>query len=151
MKRLAAAGAIWLIGLVVPINQAQSGQAPAQRPQGTTLSTALISLPIPVEHQAAVDDRTVRQRVARTNQGGVRAGVWAALARCESGGNATAHGSGGRYHGAFQFTLATWHSLGYTGDPHTYPFEVQATAARRLQARSGWSQWPACSRRLGLR
>lgn len=76
--------------------------------------------------------------------------VWGALAACESGGNPGAHGGGGRYHGAFQFALATWRSLGYGGDPHEHSYEVQLEAAKRLQARSGWGQWPRCARRLGL-
>ena len=76
--------------------------------------------------------------------------VWARLAMCESGMRPTAHSSTGRYHGAFQFSLATWHSLGYSGDPHTYPYAVQLEAAQRLQRRSGWGQWPACAKKLGL-
>ena len=27
---------------------------------------------------------------------------------------------------------------------------TQLQAAKRLQARSGWGQWPSCARRLGL-
>jgi hypothetical protein len=77
-------------------------------------------------------------------------GVWAALARCESGGNPRARSAGGAYFGAFQFSLATWHSLGYGGNPADHPFAVQVEAARRLQARSGWDQWPRCARHLGL-
>jgi len=30
------------------------------------------------------------------------------------------------------------------------PREVQIAAAQRLQARSGWGQWPSCAKRLGL-
>lgn len=77
--------------------------------------------------------------------------VWAALAACESGGNPSARSASGRYFGAFQFSLATWRSLGYGGNPADHSFEVQLQAAQRLQARSGWGQWPRCSRRLGLR
>lgn len=76
--------------------------------------------------------------------------VWTRLGACESGNNPTAHSPTGRYHGAFQFSLATWHSLGMSGDPHNYPYAVQLEAAKRLQARSGWGQWPACARKLGL-
>ena len=77
--------------------------------------------------------------------------VWGALARCESGGNPRAVGGGGRYFGAFQFSLGSWHSLGYGGNPVDYPYETQLEAAQRLQARSGWGQWPHCARKLGLR
>jgi hypothetical protein len=77
--------------------------------------------------------------------------IWGALARCESGGNPRAVGGGGRYFGAFQFTVGTWHSLGYGGNPVDYDYATQLVAAQRLVARSGWGQFPACSRRLGLR
>ncbi len=76
-------------------------------------------------------------------------GVWAELRQCESGGNyATDTGNG--YYGAYQFSAATWHGLGFTGLPNQAPPAVQDEAAVELQARSGWGQWPACSRRLGL-
>ncbi len=76
-------------------------------------------------------------------------GVWAELRQCESGGNyATDTGNG--YYGAYQFSAATWHGLGFTGLPSQAPPAVQDQAAVELQARSGWGQWPACSRRLGL-
>jgi hypothetical protein len=76
-------------------------------------------------------------------------GVWAELRQCESGGNyATNTGNG--YYGAYQFSAATWHGLGFTGLPSDAPPAVQDEAAVELQARSGWGQWPACSRRLGL-
>jgi hypothetical protein len=77
-------------------------------------------------------------------------GVWARLRACESGGNYAAN-TGNGYYGAYQFALGTWRSLGYGGYPHHAAPAVQDEAARRLQARSGWRQWPACARRLGLR
>lgn len=76
--------------------------------------------------------------------------VWAALARCESGGNPRAVSSSGKYRGAFQFSIATWQGLGYAGDPIDYSYDVQLEAAKKLQARSGWGQWPSCARQLGL-
>lgn len=97
----------------------------------------------------------VRTAQARPSRSGTRTrpasgDVWAALARCESGGNPRAVSSSGRYRGAFQFSLATWQSLGYAGDPIDHPYEVQLQAAQKLQARSGWGQWPSCARKLGL-
>lgn len=80
----------------------------------------------------------------------VQGDIWGALARCESGGNPRAVSSTGRYRGAFQFSIATWQGIGETGDPIDYSYEHQLAAAKRLQARSGWGQWPRCSRRLGL-
>lgn len=77
--------------------------------------------------------------------------IWGALARCESGGNPRAVGGGGRYFGAFQFSLGSWRAVGMSGNPVDYDYATQLAAAQRLQARSGWGQWPHCSRRLGLR
>jgi len=77
-------------------------------------------------------------------------GVWAELRQCESGGN-YAIDTGNGYYGAYQFSASTWHGLGFSGLPSQAPPATQDTAAVELQARSGWGQWPACSRRLGLR
>ncbi|MDE3086097.1 MAG: transglycosylase family protein [Acidobacteriota bacterium] len=76
-------------------------------------------------------------------------GVWAELRRCESSGN-YADNTGNGYYGAYQFSLATWESLGYSGLPSAAPPATQDQAAQRLEARSGWSQWPQCARALGL-
>lgn len=65
--------------------------------------------------------------------------------------NPTRVSKSGKYRGAFQFSLATWAGVGETGDPITYTYAHQKAAAIRLQARSGWGQWPTCSRKLGLR
>ncbi|MEX2487846.1 MAG: transglycosylase family protein [Nitriliruptoraceae bacterium] len=77
--------------------------------------------------------------------------VWDRLARCESRGNWSLVSANGRYYGGLQFHPATWRSVGGTGLPHEHPREVQIEMARRLQARSGWGQWPHCSSVLGLR
>jgi hypothetical protein len=76
--------------------------------------------------------------------------TWQRLRNCEAGGRYSAN-SGNGYYGAYQFSAGTWRSLGYGGLPHQAPPEVQDQAARKLQARSGWGQWPACSRRIGAR
>jgi hypothetical protein len=76
-------------------------------------------------------------------------GVWAALRQCESGDN-YADDTGNGYYGAYQFALATWRGLGYSGLPSQAPPAIQDAAAAQLQARSGWGQWPACARHLGL-
>ena len=73
----------------------------------------------------------------------------AALRQCEASGDYTTR-TGNGYYGAYQFSLSTWRSLGYEGYPSDAAPKVQDEAATRLQARDGWAQWPACSRRLGL-
>jgi hypothetical protein len=75
---------------------------------------------------------------------------FAALRRCESGGDYSAN-TGNGYYGAYQFARGTWASLGYRGRPDQAPPAVQDQAAARLQSLTGWSSWPACSARLGLR
>ena len=76
--------------------------------------------------------------------------AFARLRSCESGGDYAAKNRN-RYFGAYQFSPSTWRAMGYAGLPHEAPPEVQDDAARRLQARSGWGQWPGCARKLGLR
>jgi len=100
--------------------------------------------------------RWVRARRARVSRSAVRAlaaptgDVWARLRQCESGGRYTTN-SGNGFYGAYQFHPRTWRNLGYPGLPHEAPPEMQDEAARKLQARSGWGQWPVCSRRIGAR
>lgn len=79
------------------------------------------------------------------------------LAACESGDleqgtyNPRAVSPSGTYRGAFQFSRATWASVGGEGDPIDASFDEQLRLAQVLQARSGWGQWPRCSKTLGLR
>jgi Transglycosylase-like domain len=76
--------------------------------------------------------------------------VWAKLRKCESGGRYDIN-TGNGFYGAYQFALSTWRRLGYEGYPHHAAPAVQDEAAKKLQAAAGWGQWPACSRKLGLR
>lgn len=75
--------------------------------------------------------------------------VWQRLAMCESGGRNVNTGNG--YYGYFQFLPSTWRSVGGPGMPHHHDYATQRHYAQVLQARSGWGQWPACARKLGLR
>lgn len=72
------------------------------------------------------------------------------LSACEAGMNPTRVSPSGKYRGAYMFALPTWRGVGETGDPIDYDYPHQKAAAQRLQARSGWGQWPTCSRILGL-
>jgi hypothetical protein len=77
--------------------------------------------------------------------------VWARLRNCESHGNYQTN-TGNGYYGAYQFSAGTWNSMntGYERADLAPP-EVQDDAARRLQIRGGWGQWPVCSRKAGAR
>ncbi len=76
--------------------------------------------------------------------------ILAALRKCESGGNYKIN-TGNGYYGAYQFALGTWRRLGYSGYPHEASPATQDEAVLKLAAKAGWGQWPACSRKLGLR
>jgi septal ring factor EnvC (AmiA/AmiB activator) len=70
--------------------------------------------------------------------------TFACIRQLESGNNYKSPGGG-----AYQFQDATWHSLGYTGSAQDHPPAVQDEAARKLQARDGWTPWttaPLCGR-----
>ncbi|MEP6760008.1 MAG: resuscitation-promoting factor, partial [Sporichthyaceae bacterium] len=73
---------------------------------------------------------------------------WAALARCESGGNPKAYSSAGPYYGLYQFSASTWHSVGGTGVPTDHVASEQTYRAQILYRRSGAGQWPVCGKYL---
>jgi uncharacterized protein YabE (DUF348 family) len=73
---------------------------------------------------------------------------WAALARCESGGNPRAVNPAGPYYGLYQFLASTWRSVGGTGVPTQHGAAEQTYRAQLLYKRSGRGQWPVCGRLL---
>lgn len=141
-----------------------AGAPHATRPYRDLPDVPRRTVPVELPEQYALPGELARPRRARPARSGTRpntpppsppAGdaVWAALARCESGMRADAVGEGVHF-SYFQWKLATWRSVKADGDPddpRDATYQAQVAAARRLQARSGWGQWPACSRNLGLR
>jgi resuscitation-promoting factor RpfB len=71
---------------------------------------------------------------------------WAALAKCESGGNPRAVNPAG-YYGLYQFSLSTWRSVGGSGNPIDASPAEQLSRAQALYARGGAGQW-GCGRHL---
>jgi hypothetical protein len=71
---------------------------------------------------------------------------WAALARCESGGNARAVNPAG-YYGLYQFSLSTWHAMGGSGNPINASPAEQLMRAKMLYNKAGAGQW-GCGRHL---
>lgn len=67
----------------------------------------------------------------------------ARVCRCESHGNPRAVSRNGLYAGLFQFSRATWRSVG-GGDP--FDPETNSEHAHRLWTRRGWRPWPTCGR-----
>lgn len=112
------------------------------RPATTTTTTTTV----PKRHEIAAP-KTSAPAITVPSTGD----VWERLRDCESHGN-YAINTGNGYYGAYQFSAGTWNSMstGYAF-AHEAPPEVQDDAARRLQARSGWGQWPVCSRNAGAR
>lgn len=120
------------------------------------------------ELQRQADERAAEARAARAaaakaaataaSRGGRRVptggvSVWEVLADCESGDGDVGppyswSNPRGTYSGPFQFADATWQSLGYSGRAADHDYATQLAGAQRLQARSGWGQWPSCSRRM---
>lgn len=94
--------------------------------------------------------RTTGRRLSGGSSLAAGGGVWDRLARCESGGNWQAN-TGNGYHGGLQFSASTWQAMGGSGVASQASRATQIRIAKRLQQRSGWGAWPACSRMLGLR
>lgn len=104
--------------------------------------------------QAAAEEAARAKARARVKvlplAGPVTGDVWYLLRMCESG-NTYNRNSGNHYYGAYQYDIGTWGNyMGYARADLAPP-EVQDAKARETQAARGWSPWPACSRKLGLR
>ena len=70
---------------------------------------------------------------------------WYQVAKCESNFNPRAVNQSNRAHfGLFQFKLATWQSMGGSGNPIDASPREQFDRAKKLQAQEGWGQW-ACA------
>ncbi|WP_432504185.1 ubiquitin-like domain-containing protein [Kineococcus arenarius] len=80
--------------------------------------------------------------------GGVDSLNWSALAQCESGGNPSIVSASGKYHGLYQFSVATWNAVGGTGLPSQASASEQTYRAKLLYQRAGAGQWPVCGKRL---
>jgi peptidoglycan hydrolase-like protein with peptidoglycan-binding domain len=70
------------------------------------------------------------------------------IAECESSGNLAAESRDGRYFGKYQFSLATWESLGGVGNPADADEATQDALAYKLYQQRGTAPWPSCSEKL---
>lgn len=132
----------------------RASAAPARAPTTTAdvlVSTEAVTEPVVMPYVATTAPRaTVPAPPPPAPVSGSDDAVWDRLAQCESGGNWSIN-TGNGYYGGLQFSAATWRSVGGTGLPHQHSRETQIHFGKILQQRSGWGQWPACSRKLGLR
>jgi Transglycosylase-like domain/Putative peptidoglycan binding domain len=67
------------------------------------------------------------------------------IALCESGGNPAAVSANGRYFGKYQFSLATWRSVGGAGNPAAASEAEQDRRAAMLYRARGTAPWPNCA------
>jgi uncharacterized protein YabE (DUF348 family) len=113
------------------------GVQTAKEALGTTLTRA----PVPTQVSVGTKERpTVAPSADGLN--------WAALARCESGGNPTAVNTSGGYYGLYQFSMSTWASVGGSGSPAAASPDEQTARAQMLYNKAGRGQWPHCGRYL---
>ncbi len=119
---------------------AREGWTPRSVPTTVTPRPRLVPAP-----PAPVPTPTPRPKGLQPRPDGLN---WAALARCESGGDPTIVSRTGKYHGLYQFDRSTWQSVGGTGVASTAPAAEQTARAQMLHARRGAAPWPECGRRL---
>jgi uncharacterized protein YabE (DUF348 family) len=115
------------------------------------LSTSTVSAPVTRILAVGTKPRPAATRTSsarRSSTGGADSLNWPALARCESGGNPRAVSSTGKYRGLYQFSFATWRSVGGSGDPAAASPDEQTYRAKLLYNRSGAGQWPHCGKYL---
>lgn len=117
----------------------QSSITPATEPQAPAPSTAPVEPTPPA--QPAVN-------LPEAPAGGPTEAQWAQLRQCESSGNYQIVSASGRYRGAYQFSVATWQTVGGTGDPAAASPAEQDLRAKILYSRSGWRAWPHCGKYL---
>ncbi|MFN7150862.1 MAG: transglycosylase family protein, partial [Microthrixaceae bacterium] len=78
--------------------------------------------------QAAAARAAEARRAAASAGSSSMGGGWAALRRCESGGNYGAVSSSGTYRGAYQFSRSTWNSVASRSYPHLVGVDPAAAA-----------------------
>nr|WP_281362156.1 resuscitation-promoting factor [Cellulomonas humilata] len=137
-----------LVERVTTVDGVESGRvtlsdAVTQAPVDEVLSVGTKTRPVVAKAPAAAATGT-----PVTAGGDADSLNWAALARCESGGNPTAVSSTGKYHGLYQFSVSTWAAVGGAGLPSQASADEQTARAKMLYNRSGAGQWPHCGKNL---
>ena len=98
----------------------------------TDLATAVLTAPV----------NAVVSVGAKEFPANVNALNWNALSMCESTNNPKAvNKTNGKYFGLYQFSVATWASVGGSGNPVDATPEEQLARAKMLYIRSGAGQW----------
>jgi hypothetical protein len=140
---------------VAGANAADLSTSTTVAPTTTTVAPTTTTTVAPTTTTVKPTTTTTRPKPATTtttsappsnDTGVVGDDVWTKLAQCESGNR---NDTGAPYYGYFQFSASTWTSLGGTGLPSDHTYDEQKAMAIKLQARSGWGQWPVCSKKIG--
>ena len=104
--------------------------------------------------ERAAAEAAAAEAAAATSRNAMGGG-WAALRRCESGGNYRAISANGTYRGAYQFSSSTWNSVASRNLPHLVGVDPAAAApadqdamALALFRSSGSGPWPHCGKHL---
>ena len=96
------------------------------------------------------DIRTLRRKLERKLYGGAPdvpiPPQLRSIAECESHGDPRAISAGGTYRGKYQFSFATWQSVGGDGDPAAASEAEQDRRAAKLYRTGGPGHWPVCGR-----
>ncbi|HEX2084948.1 MAG TPA: transglycosylase family protein [Solirubrobacteraceae bacterium] len=92
-----------------------------------------------------IGPQTLRALGIRARAASAPSSLLERIAQCESGGDPTAVSPDGRYRGKYQFSRATWRSLGGEGDPAKAPEAEQDRLAKLLLRRQGRGAWPSCA------
>lgn len=168
---VAAALAAFALGTTAAEAPAKSRGAKVVHAAGSTVKALQRALGIPADgiygaqtrravrrfqrrHGLTVDGLAGRETLralgirARTTRRLGTTAVLARIARCESGGNPRAVSPSRRYFGKYQFSKATWRSVGGRGNPARASEAEQDRRARILYRRAGTAPWPHCGRGL---
>jgi len=121
---------------------------------GKVTKRTLVTTSVKNKPVAKVVEVGTKSKPAASSSGGSGGGTpsggglnWAALAKCESGGNPKAVNPAG-YYGLYQFSLATWHAQGGSGNPINASSGEQTKRAQILYGKTGASSWPSCGPKL---
>jgi hypothetical protein len=99
-------------------------------------------------HDLRSDIRSLRRKLDRKLNGGAPPvpipPQLSSIAECESHGNPRAVSAGGTYRGKYQFSFATWRSVGGRGDPAAATETEQDRRAAVLYRTGGPGHWPVC-------
>lgn len=138
--------------LIYPGQQLQVPTPDQQLPDRPLPAPASAPSPAAVSQPAAEAPATEESSSPAPAAPAAGAGVWDAIAACESGGN-WAINTGNGFFGGLQFTQSTWQAYGglnYAARADLASRDQQIAVAEQVQAGQGWGAWPVCSAKAGL-